>query len=183
MHRAHAAHYQAEIAFSRGDAEGALAACDRALAALAAAQGDRKPLRPPPSPPAWDYVRAVASQRALSLAMLGRHDEALAELDWANGMPTELPGLRVGLVKPLREQQYATAARLFDARDPALLLPIRDELLGDLVRFVARPAARSEHEAARLRAELLRDPGLSRWLAATAPGLEAAFEKAADVST
>lgn len=182
LHRTHAAHYQAEIALAKGDAGAALAACDRAFAAFAEAQNDGKVRRPAQGVGAAgaDYPRILASQRALALAMLGRHDEAAAELAWSNGLLWEVLRLRVGVVKPLHEQDYAAATRMFEARDPAMWMAARDEVLGDLVRFVARPTARSEAEAARLRGELRRDALLTRWLAAMAPALEAAFDEAAN---
>lgn len=182
LHRTQAANFEAEIALSRGEPERALAACDRALAALVEAHQGK--LAPPAPPPAgtratWDYPRVLATQRAVALAALGRHDEALAELAWANGLPTELPRLHVRLIKRLRAQHYATAARLLEAREPGLLPSAREEVLFELVRFVGRPAARSEGEAARLRAEMRRIVDLPRWLEMMAPGLDAAFEAAA----
>jgi len=181
LHRAQAAHFRADIALARGAMGDALAETDRALAALAEAQGGRVA---PPSPPAadgavsWDYPRAVAAQRSLALAALGRLDEARAEIAAANGFPNGLAPLRVRLVERLAVHDFAGAARLCEGCPPDLLLAARDEALFDLIRFVARGAARGEAEAARLRAELRRGGHLLAWIDAVAPGLMAAFDAA-----
>jgi hypothetical protein len=182
LQRAQAAHFRADIAIVRGAMGEALAETDRALAALAEAQGGRVA---PPSPPAadgtvaWDYPRALASQRSLALAALGRADEARAEIAAANGFPNALAPLRVKLVEKLRVHDFEAAARIVERCPDDVLLGARDEVLFDLIRFVARSAARGEAEAARLRAELRRGGSLLAWIDAVAPGLLNAFEAAA----
>jgi hypothetical protein len=176
-----ASHYRAEIALAKGDMSRALGACDAGFSALAEAQGGRA--LPPPAPAngpvSWDFPRILAAQRAFALAALGRDDEALAELAWANGFPTDLPRLRVRWVKRLRSGDWDAAAHFVEAWDPALVLSAREEVLVDLLRFVARPGTRSEPEAARLRAETRRLGDMPQWLEAVAPGLVAAFERTA----
>ncbi len=181
-HRAQAAHFQAKIALRRGEMGEALARCDRAFVVLAQIQGGK--VTPPAAPPkgqkpGWDFARVVAADRAYALAGLGRGDEAWAEIAWAQGFPDAFPIHRVALLTRLLADDFAGAARVFEKRDAAMLLPAHDELLGEMARFAGRPAARSVAEAARLRAELRRDPELTKWIEAVTPGLTAAFERAA----
>jgi hypothetical protein len=103
----------------------------------------------------------------------------LAEIEWANGFPTDLLRFQVRLLNRLRAGEYEQAARLAGSRDPDMSLSARDEVLLDLLRFVARPDTRTEGDAALLHTDLARTPGLTRWLDAAAPGLRAAFERAA----
>ncbi len=155
-----AAHFRADIALSKGRMVDALVEVDRALAALAEAQGGRVV---PPAPAAEgvvrrDFPRILAAQRSQALAALGRLDEARAELLWANGFPSEMPRFRVRLIDRLAVHDFEGAARLVEGRPADLAPAARDEVLFDMIRFVARPAARGETEAARLRAELRRAP-------------------------
>lgn len=83
------------------------------------------------------------------------------------------------LLAALARGTYETAARVASVRDPAMPLPSRHEALADLARFVGDPGARTEIEAARLRAELRRDRELSAFIAAVVPGLADAFTRAA----
>jgi hypothetical protein len=66
-----------------------------------------------------------------------------------------------------------------DARDPAVTLPVRDEALAEMARFLGHPASRTANAAARLRAELRRDRELAPWMDAMAPKVLRAFERAA----
>ncbi|MFT3769394.1 MAG: hypothetical protein QM820_28485 [Minicystis sp.] len=182
LHRMQAAHFRAEIAITRGRMAEALTEIDKAFAALAEAQGGK--VQEPAKPAAdrvmvWDFQRILAAQRALALAALGRGDEARAEIAWANGFPTPLPELRVDLIERLATHDFAAALRVVEGAGPDLVPAAHDEALFDLIRFVARPAARSEGEAARIRADLRRTPYLAAFVAAVAPGLVEAFEAAA----
>lgn len=177
-HRVQVAHGRAEIALRSGAMGEALVQCDRAFIALAEVQGGT--LVAPVAPAAgaavaWDMARILAAQRSFALAALGRGDEALAEIAWAQGFPTALAALRVRLLTHLVARDFEAAARVAAARDPAELIPVRDEVLADLAVFVGRARSRTEAESARLSAELRRDPALSRWIDAVAPGLTAAF--------
>ncbi len=182
LQRAQTAHLRAEVALRRGEMSEALAHCDRAFSLLALFQGGK--VRAPVAPargqkPAWDLHRLIAAQRAFALAALGRGDEAWAEIEWAQGLPEALSIFRVALLGRLVAGDFAGAARVFERREPAMPLPARDEVLGELARFAGRTSARSPAEAARLRAELRHDPDLARWIEAVSPGLAAAFERAA----
>ncbi|APR87171.1 hypothetical protein A7982_12520 [Minicystis rosea] len=179
--RVHAHHFRADIALCQGRMADALVQVDKAFLALAEAHGGKVAA---PQPVAegvvsWDFPRVLTAQRSQALAVLGRHDEARAELAWANGLPSKLPSFRVRLIEILAGHDYEGAARLVETRPVDLAPAARDEALYDLICFVARPSARSEVEAARLRSDLRRTVTLRPWIEAVAPGLVAAFEAAA----
>jgi hypothetical protein len=182
MHRAQAAHVLAEIALRRGEPAEAVAQCDKAFAALAEAQGG-KLVAPVDAVVGekldWDFARILAAQRAFALAALNRADEAWAEIEWAKGFPSGLAVFRVLLLTRLRARDYEGAAGAVEARDPAVILPLRDRALAEIARFVGRPASRNAETVARLRAEMCRDPALAPWIDAMAPRLLGAFERAA----
>jgi hypothetical protein len=179
--RVQAAHFRAEIALNEGQMAKALAEVDRAFVAMTEALGTRV-VSPAPAAdgvPGWDFQRVLSAQRATALAALGRGDEARAELLWANGFPSELPRLRVALIERLAVHDFEGAARLVEGCPEDLSPATRDEVLFDLIRFVARAGARGEGEAETLRREVGRQASLRAWLDAVAPGLWPAFETAA----
>ena len=180
--RAQAASMLAEAALRRGDPEEALRQCERGFVAVALAQNGTlvAPVAPADGKVApWDLPRALAAQRAAALAVLGREDEAWAEIEWAKGFPTGYQVFRVLLLTRLHAGDHEGAARAVEARDPTFALFAADEILAKLARFVGRPSSRTVAAAARLRGELSRDPTLKRWVDVMAPGLLDAFERAA----
>ena len=179
--RAHAHHLRAEIATRRGEMSEALAQCDLAFQKLAEAYGTvAQPAEPAPGATiAWDLVRIVTAQRSFALAVLGRDDEARAEIEWARGFPNGLAELRVRLVERLGVHDFEGALAVVEGRERELVLPAREEMLAEILRFAVSPAARGEPEAARIRGELARTPGLERWIEAVAPGLLDAVRVAA----
>jgi hypothetical protein len=180
-HRAHAAHVLAEAALRSGDPKRALEQCDLAFEALAEASNGTLPaptVREDGSPPNWDLTRVLSAQRAFALAALGRVDDAWAEVAWAKGYPNGLTVLRVSLLAHLRAKDWAGAAEVVDARDPTVVLPVRDEVLAEMVRFLGRPASRTTAAAMVIRAELRRDRTLAPWMDAMAPKVLRAFERA-----
>jgi hypothetical protein len=179
--RAQAAQLAAEVALRSGAMTDVLDHCDRAFKALASLQGGTvtTPVAPAAGKePTWDLARLLTAQRAVALAALGRSDEAWAEIEWAHGFPSGLPVYHVLLVTRLVAEDYEGAARAVESRMPVALLP-RDETLAELTCFVGRPETRTAANAARLRAELRRNPALRRWVEARGPKLQAAFERAA----
>ena len=174
-----AANYQAAIALAEGDFEGAAAATEVALRALARAHGGKVPEPAAPGSgdvAGWDYGRVLAGQRALALAGLGRLDEARAELAWARGFPNLLTQLLVDVTAALRDGDVEHAATLLEAvREPAMTTA--DEVLFEIIRFVAHPSRRPEIDVRWIDAELARAPRLRRRTERFAPGLLARFER------
>ena len=182
LQRAQVANQRAELAIRSGDMAEALTHCARSFHALAELQGGT-PTPPVEAAPGaavpWDLARSLAAQRALALATLGRADEAWAEIAWAKGFPSSVYVFQVRWAIALADRDYAAAAAVVDARDPALALDLRFETLAELTRFLGLPASRTAPDAARLRGELRRDRSLVRWIDGMAPGLLTAFEQAA----
>jgi hypothetical protein len=180
--RTQAANVLAEAALRSGDPKRAVEQCDLGFEALAEAHNGTLPAPTAPedgSPPSWDWSRILSAQRAFALAALGRVDDAWAEVEWAKGYPDGHTVFRVALLACLRAKDWAGAAEVVDARDPAVTLPVRDEALAEMARFLGRPALRTTAAAAVLRAELRRDRALAPWMDAMAPKVLRAFERAA----
>lgn len=116
--------------------------------------------------------------RAFALAVVGRTDEAEAELaSIARGYPHYPRALfRVRLVQLVRAGRLADAAAHVESVAADLPLSLREELLADLVRAVAAPGGVTRAEAVRLADELAEDEGLRPWILGVAPGVLARFE-------
>ncbi len=116
--------------------------------------------------------------RAFALAVLGRAEEADAELASISGGYPHYPRAlyRVRLVQELRAGRLAAAAAHVEALSGDLPLSLREELLSDLVRAIASPSGVTHAEAVRLADELASDEGSRAWIAAVAPGVLTAFD-------
>jgi hypothetical protein len=176
---AYAQHYLAAIALTEGDAEQALEAATSGIRALTVVHRGTLP-RPIAAKsgeaPPWTYERALAGQRAHALAALGRIDEARAEIAWANGFPGPGTAFLVELEGALASGDFEAAATLVESAPRALVPSADEEVLFDLVRYVARPEAR-DIDAGWILRELAKSPRLRRRTEAFAPGLIARFEQ------
>jgi hypothetical protein len=116
--------------------------------------------------------------RAFALAVVGRADEAEAELATiAHGYPHYPRALfRVRLVQLARAGRLAEAAEQVDALAADLPLSLREELFADVVRAVGSPSGPTRAEAVRIGEELSDDPALRAWIASVAPRVLSAFE-------
>jgi hypothetical protein len=167
---ANAAHWLAELADQRGDFAAALAAAEAGLAkistrALEAATSD------------W-VLPELWADRAFAKLLLGRRDEALAEMAVLAERFPSFPfharaTLRVELVDRLRRGDVAAAAELAAGAGDVPSTP-RVELLADLARALADPAT-PEAERTRLHAELRADEPSARWVRLIVPDVLEAF--------
>lgn len=162
----------------RGDAASTLAITDEALGRL-----------PRLRPRHADALRPeLTARRAFALAMLGRVDEASAELETLSRMQYPMLGRDMfvvrllSLVRPAlsKSASLAEAARWVEQGAADLPLGLREELLADLVRATAAPEAAGLGEIARLKDELRSYPQNKRWIEIVAPGLIARFEGAGE---
>lgn len=147
----------------------ALAYCDRALATInAQPYGTR-------SAAALALTPSVLGQRATTLAALGREPEANAELatiaaqHGAFGHRAVFEQ-RVRLIAAVRRGDLDAARTIARQRTGELPIPLRDEMLADLVLATA-PQGASREEQERVDAELREGHMLSAWVDAIAPGL------------
>lgn len=147
----------------------ALALCDRALGAIhAQPYGTR-------AAAALALTPSVLGVRATVLAALGREAEANAELatiaaqHGAFGHRAVFEQ-RVRLIAAVRRGDLDAARAVARERTGELPLPLRDEVLADLVLATA-PHGASREEQERVDAELRADPPLAAWIDAIAPGL------------
>ena len=147
----------------------ALASCDRALATIhAQPYGIRNAA-------ALALTPSVLGQRATVLAALGREPEAYAELATIASQHGAFAyravfEQRVRLVAAVRRGDRDAARAVARERTGELPLPLRDELLADLVLATA-PEGASREEQERVDAELRADRALAAWVDAIAPGL------------
>lgn len=118
--------------------------------------------------------------RAAALAVLGRAEEAAAEIA---DLPETYPFLararfRTRLLALARRGNFEEAAKLAETAPPDLPIGPRDELLRDVVRAAVSPGAAGSAEIERLRDDLRESPESRAWLEGVAPGLLARFEQA-----
>ena len=170
-----AAHWLAEIADGRGDFASALAAAEAGSPKIST-----RPLEAATS----DWVLPeLWSDRAFAKLLLGRRDEALAEMVVLAERFPSFPfharaSFRVELVDRLRRGDVASAAELAAGARDVPITP-RVELLADLARAVADPAT-PEIERTRIHTELRADEPSARWIRLVAPDAIAAFQRSPD---
>jgi hypothetical protein len=124
---------------------------------------------------------AALSVRAVSLAALGQKEEATAELatllgahgTWGHAAATEH---RVRLLLAVKSGDLDEARAIARERTVELPIPLRDEVLADLVLAVG-PDGLAKDERERLAAELDADARLRAWIDAVAPGLRDRFAR------
>ena len=125
---------------------------------------------------------ALFAELAVLLAAQGVGDEAAAELALIEERhPTfahlDAARFRITLVDAARRGDFSGAAQIAE-KSADLPLPVRVELLADLVRVIADPEAGSRSEMDRLRKELRTDAVSRAWLEKVAPSVPIAFEHA-----
>ncbi len=125
---------------------------------------------------------ALFAEHAVLLAAQGEGDEAAAELALIEERhPTfahlDAARFRITLIDAARRSDFSGAAQIAE-KSADLPLPVRVELLADLVRVIADPEAGSRGEMERLRKELRTDAVSRAWLEKVAPGVPVAFEHA-----
>lgn len=158
---------QAERAFAAADFASAVARADDAAAIMA-----NENLR---AVHADSVVPLIAELRAVSLAALGRIDEARAEHALLLGdCPTYAfrgrAAHRIALLGAVSTGAWAEARHLAATRSDGNPIPLREEMLGDLARM---DEAASDVERRRVRDELEESPALRHWIDTAAPGLAA----------
>jgi hypothetical protein len=121
------------------------------------------------------------AQRGFLLAATGHPDDADAELAaLAASFPAyphmAVAELRIGVLSRVRRGDFEGAADVAARATPNVPLPLRDEMLMDLVRLVGRPGSLGAADAERLHRELRADREVVRWLEVVAPALLQAFE-------
>ena len=177
--RVQACHVRSTIALDRGDMAQVLVECQEGLKALTAARR-RLTTMPAPGegPSEFDFSRRFAGDRAVALAALGRVDEARAELAWAGEVPGRAQAFRVELFGHLQRGDWSAALLAANAHDPKLPMFFRDEVVVEVLRFVARSEGRDGAEGLATRTELTRADTVN-YLRNAAPALLHAFEVAA----
>jgi hypothetical protein len=149
----------AESAERHGDFEECLRICGRALAQIEARAGA--------SPATNEVAASLHAQSAVAHAAVGREAFARAELakiedacpGWGGAPAIRF---RVGLLLAVHHGQLDDARRIASARPPDLVVPLRDELLAELV---FGPTEELERELA--------SSGTRSWIDAVAPMLRA----------
>jgi hypothetical protein len=149
-----------------------------AASAAIAALGDTAAMRAVAAP---QLLPAALSVRAVSLAALGQKEEATAELatllgahgTWGHAAATEH---RVRLLLAVKSGDLDEARAIARERTVELPIPLRDEVLADLVLAVG-PDGLAKDERERLAAELDADARLRAWIDAVAPGLRDRFAR------
>jgi hypothetical protein len=157
----------AHLAERRADFALCLAECDGAIARLGAArtaQLSSEQLMPP-----------LLGLRGLALAATGRHAEAEAELAsliarHAGYMHLPLFDFRIRFVNAVRAGDLDAARALAMQRTAELPVPLRDDLLADLV-LATGPRGLPTEEIERVAAELRDNAEVCAWIDAIAPGL------------
>jgi hypothetical protein len=117
----------------------------------------------------------ILAQRAVALAALGREGEAIAELATVATQHSAfayraVAEHRVRLIAAVRRGDLDAARRVASERSAELAIPLRDEVLGDLVLALA-PSGASAEEQVRVDAELRESAELRAWVEAIGPGL------------
>jgi hypothetical protein len=171
MIRAQAHLHLAAMAEVRGDVAGVLEQCERGLGEVSA--------RALQAIAAGVVTPSLSAQRAFGLAATDRFDEAQAEID---SLPAHfhfraLARFRVRLLSLVRQGDLPAAKRFVEQERRDLPLSARDELLADAVRVAVAPHTCGATEVLRVK-EDLRVAAWRRWIAAFAPGLLAAVERA-----
>ena len=159
----------ARLAERRGDFVGALDRCEAALVALDRTAGGRRG--------ASDFVLpTVLCERAVALAGMGKVDtSALAlgqlrvEIPDFHDLPTAV--VRARLVGDVVRGDWASAAEAARMRTSEMPLPLREDLLADVVLAANGVLAKDERE--RIAAELASHTEAAAWIDRLAPGLRA----------
>lgn len=160
----------AALAERRADFACSIRECDAAIAKIGSSHALAEQLLP-----------TLLTTRGVALAAAGRTAEALAELAMlVQAHPhyahLALADLRIRLVAAVKSGDLVEARRVARQRTAELPIPLRDDLLADLVLAVGeRGLPRSEME--RLDGELRDDPVSRTWIEAVAPGLRTALEE------
>jgi hypothetical protein len=157
----------AHLAERRADFALCLAECDGAIARLGAARSAQlssEQLMPP-----------LLGLRGLALAATGRRAEAEAELAsliarHAGYMNLPLFDFRIRFVNAVRAGDLDAARALATQRTAELPVPLRDDLLADLV-LATGPRGLPKDEMERVAAELRDNAEVCAWIDAIAPGL------------
>ena len=157
----------AQLAERRADFAGCLSECDAAIARLAttrSAQVSAEQLMPP-----------LLGLRGVALAATGRHAEAEAELAsliarYAGYMHLALVDFRIRFVNAVRSGDLDMAREIARQRTAELPVPLRDDLLADLV-LATGPRGLPKEEMERVAAELRDNAEVCAWIEAIAPGL------------
>lgn len=118
---------------------------------------------------------SIVAERAFLLAVMGRTVEAEGELE---ALARDYPSypfatgahLRIRAALALRAGDEARARQIAGERTMDMPIPVRDEVLYDLLDL-ASSANPSRDERARMIEELERDPEVARWVDAAADGL------------
>jgi hypothetical protein len=157
----------AQVAERRADFAACIDACDRGEGRLVGA-GLARVISTDITLP------ELVAMRALSLANLGRRAESDVErARLASEFPSfPLAGrahLRIALASALRAGDLEAAAKVAHSRSLDMPLPLRDDLLVDVVLAVVDGASAEEIE--RIRGELGDDDTTRKWVDAVAPGL------------
>lgn len=161
---------RAAEAEARANFEGCLASCDRGLSLIAAQSSVQR------ARAAFAETPALVGLRGATLAALGRADEAQADLATLTSMYVGWSGraaseYRIRLLMAVRRGDLDAARAIARERTGELSIPLRDEVLGDLVLALTPGAPREEGE--RVDADLRDDPLLQTWIDAVAPGARA----------
>jgi hypothetical protein len=122
-----------------------------------------------------NLLPALLATRGVALAATGRAEEALAELaslvsDHPSSAHLALTDFRIRLLVAVHAGDLDEARRVAAQRTAELPVPLRDDLLADLVVAVG-PRGLPEGERERLDAELRDDATARAWIDAVAPGL------------
>lgn len=162
----------ARVAEQRADFEACLAECDRAIALVGSLPASR-------AAASEQLLPTAIALRALALAATCRPAEADAELAALHqGYPAyaflAASSFRVRLVKAARAGDWAAAREVARERTAELPIPLRDDVLADLV-LATEPGGLPREEREGLDAELRESDALRTWIDAVAPGLRDAL--------
>lgn len=163
----------AQIAECRGDFEACIMECDRAFASIGRLHGAQTSATPAILP-------LGMGTRAVALAALGRSAEARSELavllaehpSYAFGA---LFHFRVRLIDAIRNNDLDTAAAVARERNAELPIPLRDELLADIMLALTNPGTPGE-EVGRIERELHEDDVARQWVDTIAPSARALLQ-------
>jgi hypothetical protein len=161
----------AQLAERRADFARCLSECDDAIARLGttrSAQVSAEQLMPP-----------LLAVRGVALAAMGRRAEAEAELAsliarYAGYMHLPVADFCIRLVNAVRSGDLDAARELAQQRTAELPVPLRDDLLADLV-LATGPRGLPKEERERIAAELRDNAEVGAWIEAIAPGLRERF--------
>jgi hypothetical protein len=167
-----ATHQLAALAEQRGDFATAIARTTAGLAHTMATRGRRITAHDLLAP-------ALLGEQAFCRAAAGHPDEAAADLavletDYPSYAWIEGERFRARLAILLARGDHEGARSFATTRSPTANVPIRVELLCDVLLAIANPALAQEERSA-LRHELEADPTYAPWIDALVPGLLASF--------